>query len=324
MDGGQQDGTQPPRRDASSRSAARRTTQVLGSPIPPVVRRSPPPEPEPPPPTTPLPPTNTGYSYVSTRPPEPPPAAERPQTPPYYQTQRGTDMRYTRHPPSTPRPQPTAKTRAPARRPRVHKHLIRPGWSLDPSLDAAARRPLANELFPLAIERCLVIGVTAVGESRAQKSHIAAELALALAEPRHPRVLLLEADFQWAAVHQLMRIDMPISAGLSQQLRAMGQGGHETWTVVEVSPTLHVLAEGVMRSPGLILSKQFEECIHSLRAYYDFIVLDGPDTWSEVECRALSNVIDAVVLVAPARGAPDLARAAELFPDKRYSTVIGV
>jgi hypothetical protein len=117
---------------------------------------------------------------------------------------------------------------------------------------------------------------------------------------------------------------MPLAAGFSQQLRAMGRSSPQAWTVVEVSPTLHVLGEGIMRSPGLILSMQFEESIRSFRAYYDLIVLNGPDVSSEVECRALANAIDAIVYVAPAQGSPDLARATQLFPDLSFSTVVGV
>lgn len=309
--------TGPSRAHRRSMPAARRTTQMLGSPIPPVVRGSTIP-PGDRPGSTPVPgtATGTGYSYVSTR-----PSADAPRppqdTPPYYQTPTGAPR------PGTAPPY-AAASQAPATRTRVTVHPARQGWSPDPSLDFRARRGLADQLLPLAVEKCFVLGVTAVTESRSEKSRVAAELALALAESNHPRVLLLEADFQWPNVHQTMRVDMPIAAGFSQQLRGRSAAKPDAWTVIECAPCLHVLAEGIMRSPGHILSVQFEESVRSLRSYYDLIVLDGPDASAEGECRALANVVDGFILIAPPTGSRQIPRAVELFPDKAFSLVLGV
>jgi Mrp family chromosome partitioning ATPase len=308
--------TGPSRAHRRSMNAARRTTQMLGSPIQPVVRSSRPPPERNHATSTPVPgsPTGTSYSYVSQRPEAP---TRGPiDTPPYYQ-ESGAPER------DRDTPLPRQRTDAP-RQTRVTKHPARAGWAADPSLDFRTRRALSDQVFPLAVEGCFVVGVSAVGESRVHKSRVAAELALALAEPNHPRVLLLEGDFQWPSVHQLMRIEMPMSMGFSQQLRGKSTPKPDAWTVVECTPTLDVLAEGIMRSPGHILSVQFEASIQSLRAYYDFIVIDGPDTKEQVECRALANVIDGIVLVAPAGGSPSIAHSIELFPDKRFSTIVGV
>lgn len=301
--------------------SARRTTQMLGSPIPPVTRSSrPAPEPRgssnPPaqPPATP-----TTYSYVSTRPEEP--AARPPtDTPPYYQLPRAehASLGQTRN--DTPRlPTTSAPEAAP---PRIVTRRVRDGWIPDPSLDFRARRELCDQLLPFAMEGCFVVAVTAVEEARSAKSRVAAELALALAEPRHPRVLLLEADFQWPAVHRTMRIEMPMSLGFSQQLSSKAEP--QTWTVIECSPTLHVLAEGIMRSPGLILSVRFEQSIQSLRSYYDLIVIDGPPAYAEIDARALASAVDGGIVVSPNAGSPDLARACALFAERRFSTVLGV
>lgn len=262
----------------------------------------------------------TTYSY-SDRPEE---AVRRTHTdtPPYYQMPRGE-----RNDRNTP-PQGHVQTYPPranqASRARITKQPVRMGWIPDPSLDFRARRPLSDQLFPLAVERCFVVGVSAVEEARKHKSRIAAELALALAEPRQQRVLLLEADFQWPEVHRTLHIDMPMSLGFSQQLSARTEGRPDGWTVIECSPSLHVLAEGIMRSPGLILSVRFEESILSLRTYYDLIVIDGPSASAEVDTRALAGVVDGAIVVSPAAGAPSLARACSLFADKAFSTVVGV
>jgi Mrp family chromosome partitioning ATPase len=176
----------------------------------------------------------------------------------------------------------------------------------------------------LAVDGCFVLGVTAVSETRGQKSSVAAEVALALAESAHPRILLLEADFQWPNLHRCMGVEMPMAMGFSQQLRGRTPAKTDAWTVVECSPTLHVLVEGIMRSPGIILSVRFEEALASLRTYYDFIVLNGPDTSATVECRAMTNVTDGAAIVAPVEGSVELPGAIELFANQRLSTIVRV
>jgi Mrp family chromosome partitioning ATPase len=172
------------------------------------------------------------------------------------------------------------------------------------------------------VQGCFVLGITGVPEVREQKSRVAAEIALALGEARHPRVLLVEGDFQWPAVHRMMKVDMPRSSGFSQQLRSQASGHSHEWTTIEVGPSLHVIAEGIMRSPGLILSRHFEDSLRSFRNYYDFVVVDGPLTSSEVDCRALDGVVDGIVIVAPPAGSPWLPAAMAMFPEKRFSTVV--
>jgi Mrp family chromosome partitioning ATPase len=257
---------------------------------------------------------------VSNRPEDPNRRAPM-DTPPYYQMPRAEGPTPTQARVHTP-PLPGPEAPPQAARVSITKQYVRDGWMPDPSLDFRARRELADQLFPLAVERCFVVGVSAVEAGRKHKSRVAAELALALAEPRQQRVLLLDADFQWPDVHRTMRVEMPMSLGFSQQVSAHREG--QGWTVIECSPTLHVLAEGIMRSPGLILSMRFEASVLSLRTYYDLIVVDGPPASTEVDCRALAGLVDGAIVVAPHHGSPDLARACALFGERRFSTVVGV
>jgi Mrp family chromosome partitioning ATPase len=307
---------------------------MLGSPIPPVVRGevvqpelTPKPNPTPPAGTATHGPTT--YRYVSGAPAAPP---QRPplDTPPYYQMppeapppDPAPARPYRTRPPSTPFPPPEA-FKPPTQPARVRKYPVPVSWSPDSRLDFRRQRALSDQVFPLAVESCFVLGVTSVREARGQKGRVAAELALALAEPRHPRVLLLDADFQWPVVHDLMRIEMPMSQGYSQQLRARSHGPTEDWAVVACSPSLHVLGEGIMRSPGLILSIQFEESIRSLRTYYDLIVIHGPDAVPSAEIQAFASTIDGLALVVPEAGSPGMVQALEFFPDLRFSVTVGV
>jgi hypothetical protein len=340
--------------DAQPLKGRSRTTQMLGSPIPPVLRTTRPPPagsqrpPQPAPrvesalPTRSQPPerpsqylsrtpaaerppresqqpkpTPSGYSYVST--PPPPAYPSRQNTPSFYsQANRDGRSGYL----STPSPEPEQAGDERAPRPSVVTHSVHSGWKLDPQLRFEARRQLADELFPLAVAGCFILGVTGVPEARAHKPLVAAELALALAEARHPRVLLVEADFQWPTLHSLLHIDMPPSFGFSQQLRARAY--NDQWHVVEITPSLHVMAEGIMRSPGLILSSHFEDSLRSFRSYYDFVIADGPLLSAEVDCRAFDSVIDGVAIVSPSPSSPWLSGSPALFSDKRYSTVVSV
>jgi Mrp family chromosome partitioning ATPase len=75
----------------------------------------------------------------------------------------------------------------------------------------------------------------------------------------------------------------------------------------------------MMRSPGLLLSKQFADCVKELRTYYDFIVIDGPTASLEVDSGALDSVTDGVVTVCPAKGSQAIAHMQNLFARKRFS-----
>jgi Mrp family chromosome partitioning ATPase len=92
--------------------------------------------------------------------------------------------------------------------------------------------------------------------------------------------------------------------------------------VLACSPTLHVIAEGMMRIPELILSRQFEDAVTEFRNYYDVIVIDGPLVSEVAACRAVHDVVDGAVLVCPKAGSTEIAEASALFSQKRFSTVL--
>jgi Mrp family chromosome partitioning ATPase len=286
----------PPLHSVAPVSSAR-TTQVLGSPIPPIIapgsRRTPSSGAGPSASRTHTPmPRTTSYSYVST----PPPVAPKPTL--------------SSGPPAPSSPRPTTISTRPAP----------PGWRPDLSLLPESRRALCDEIYPQAVDRCMVIAVLDGSETGDAKSRLTAELALALAESGHPRVLVLESDLQRPAVRRFLRVEMPAGAGLSEQLQSRIEARQRRpWTVVECSSSLHVLAEGSHGSPELILSRPFEDCVTELRSFYDFIVLDGPRVSNVPACRAVNDVSDSAVLLATAAG--DLVQARSLFPGKRVSVV---
>ena len=77
-----------------------------------------------------------------------------------------------------------------------------------------------------------------------------------------------------------------------------------------------------MRSPGLLLSRQFAEGLTDLRSFYDFIIIDGPSASLAVESQALYSVADGIVFVCGRDGSPSLARLQTLFGEKRIKTIV--
>jgi Mrp family chromosome partitioning ATPase len=198
------------------------------------------------------------------------------------------------------------------------------GWAPHPTLienDASEElAALRDQLYRLAARECFVVGVSSGPEMAAYKSGVAGRLAWMLAQPGHARVLLMEGDFDHPVVHRLMRIDMPIASGFSEQMRRRMNGSPPgPWTIVRCAPNLYVLAEGLVRSPGLLPTVHFADSVSELRRAYDLIVIDGPAGGMSVDTRALDSVADGVVL---AGDADLLDRASTWFGKKQLMAVV--
>jgi Mrp family chromosome partitioning ATPase len=206
---------------------------------------------------------------------------------------------------------------------------VLPGWSPDPAVRTTDSleelRALRDQLYQLALRGSFVVGVSCAPEAASAKSRVAAQLATLLAEPGSARVLLMEADFDRPSVHRLMRVDMPLSSGFSQQMhKRINVRKRTPWTLVRCSPSLDVLGEGLVRSPGLLSSVPFAEAVSELRRYYDLIVADGPIAGASVDTRALDTIADGLVLVVRA-GQPlpkMLGQASKWFSKKELMGVV--
>lgn len=282
------------------------TTHALGSPIPPILAPGSRRAPLAGTPHTSAPVSVTAYSYVSTPAPPSMPSLDDPS--------------FHSGPPT--RRFMSAAAPAPKDWTVVSIQRGPTGWRPDLSLLPESRRGLCDEIYPLAVDNCCVVAVLGGAEGQDAKSRLAAELALALAESGHPRVLILEGDAERSSVRRFLRAEMPPGAGFSEQIRArISPRPPQPWNVVECSQSLHMLAEGSRVEPDLILSRQFEDCIRELRRFYDFVVIDGPTISNVAACRAVHDVVDRVVFSHGRFGPAELAQASELFPDKRISVV---
>jgi Mrp family chromosome partitioning ATPase len=205
----------------------------------------------------------------------------------------------------------------------VKPEEVEPGWAPGADLDPAPCAPLCREIYTYGVEHCFVIGVTSVPGVEPEKSEFSGSLALALSATGHARVLLMEANLDTPAQHYLMNAEMPAGATLSRQLQArMTRQGPEYWRVLRCTKSLHLLVDGAESTPGLILSRTFEECVRAMRAYYDFIILDGPSGSRESECRALDGVIDGLIVICTEDHRAEIAATSRLFTSKRFSKAI--
>jgi polysaccharide biosynthesis transport protein len=182
---------------------------------------------------------------------------------------------------------------------------------------------LSDKLTELSVDKCFVIGVVSERSELDAKSQVAAALAMMVAEGTS-RVLLMEGNFDWPAVHRQMAVSMPNFSGFSQQMHARTRKAErKPWIVVRCSSNLDVLAEGIVRSPGVLYSQQFSEAVAELRRYYKVIVCDGPVVGG-ADAKPLDAVTDGLIVVAPSQRAlmNTLDRAAKWFGHKQLLAAV--
>jgi Mrp family chromosome partitioning ATPase len=200
-----------------------------------------------------------------------------------------------------------------------------PSWRVGPAIaDPVVQselRALCDQLLAFAArqQRCFVVAVTSDAEADPGKSRTAARLATMLASDGRARVLLIEADFDFPSVQRLMAIEMPPASGFSQQMRnRLKLGERRPWVVVRCSDSLHVLGEGIVRSPGILFSQEFSDAVAELRRCYDVIVLDGPLAGVGADHKPIDAVTDGIVYVVKPGSPPEqgLDRASHWFKRK--------
>jgi Mrp family chromosome partitioning ATPase len=184
-------------------------------------------------------------------------------------------------------------------------------------------KQIRDQLVSIRGNRCFVLGITSEEQSNGGKTKLAVKLAELLAESA--RVLLMEANFDWPGVQRALAIDMPRAAGFSQQIHArIRDRNRGPWTVAECSPSLHVLAEGIMRSPGILFSQEFAMAVAELRTRYDFIVADGPTVGTGGDLKPLNVLTDGIVVVVHPKGdlPAALDTAAKWFTQKEFAAAV--
>lgn len=178
----------------------------------------------------------------------------------------------------------------------VH-HEAPTGWyaAVDPQHPGVIA--LRDAIMTQGLSRQLRVVVT--GAAGSERTEVAGALAIALSEAG-ARVLLLEADFDLPQVHRVMAVTASPGAGFSQQILARRQVGQaRPWIVVRCLPTLHVLAEGRFRSPGLVDLQEFERAVLELAEQHHVVLLHAPSLDRPSDLRRLDALAQAAVVVQP-------------------------
>jgi Mrp family chromosome partitioning ATPase len=224
-----------------------------------------------------------------------------------------------------PRSAPPAVARVPSDRPAalsVRPSSDRPAPSRDESpvmaypvvwrgaspASLAPHVALRDKVRAAAASECFVVAVSGPVTALQTKPALAAALAAAVAENPESRVLLVEADLQRPRSCEALGVELVPAADLVLQLEARVAGNSERHIyVLKCSPSLHVLPAR-SGSPTLILSTHFESLLSALRPFYDVIVLNAPSLEDTVACRAVSDVVDGVVVVGRPTGTAKMAQ----------------
>jgi Mrp family chromosome partitioning ATPase len=190
---------------------------------------------------------------------------------------------------------PVQQAPTPAASTLVH-HDVAPGWR--PNVDPTHPQVVAlrDAIMQQGISRHLRVAVT--GSAGSAKAQMAGALSVALAQAG-ARVLLVEADFDHPEVHQVLAITAPSGAGFSQQIIARRQDQQSRpWAVVRCLQTLQVLAEGRLRSPGMLASEEFERAIYQLGDQHHVLVMSAPSLDKRLDLRAVDALAQAAVVVS--------------------------
>ena len=161
----------------------------------------------------------------------------------------------------------------------------------------AAIRSLRHRLADKGDPRVILVSSAQPGEG---KTFCAANLALALAEIRRSRVLLLEANLRTPALARTF--------GIKPGAPVLGQLEHhrlhpaDPWNVAELSThDMHLLAlDPDVESNQTLDGRLFASCLDSLRGAYDYIIIDGPAVSVGPDVSLLEDAVDGILFVARA------------------------
>ena len=192
---------------------------------------------------------------------------------------------------------PVQQAPTPAASTLVH-HDVASNWQPNADPNHPHIIALRDAILKQGLSRHLRVAVTSA-PGAAGKAQVAGGLALSLAQAG-ARVLLVEADFDDPQLHQVMAVSAPSGAGFSQQIIARRHDRRDRpWVVVRCSPTLQILTEGRMRSPGLLGSEEFQRAIGELGEQHHVLVMHAPSLDKPTDLQVIDALAQAAVLLTP-------------------------
>jgi capsular exopolysaccharide synthesis family protein len=157
----------------------------------------------------------------------------------------------------------------------------------------AFRTLRTNVIFSSAEEGARTLVVTSTGP-REGKSLVAANLAVAIAQAGQ-RVLLVDGDLRKPKLHEIFRVGQ--EPGVSN---VMVGGAKTSDAIVESSVEgLWLMAAGrIPPNPAELLgSQRFHELLTSLKAHFDWVILDTPPVMAVTDAALVAHRVTGVVFV---------------------------
>lgn len=141
-----------------------------------------------------------------------------------------------------------------------------------------------------------LIGVTSA-EVREGKTTAAANLALALAEGRQVRIMLLDLNLRRPALAR--RFGLSLLGSIADQVRLHQRDPDAPWQVHELRSSLHLMAggEGTENPAPLLNSSLVGVLFNLLAAYYDYVVVDLPAILAGADVGSTQDYLDGLLLV---------------------------
>lgn len=203
---------------------------------------------------------------------------------------------------------------------RVHPRLI---VLTEPQAPAAEQyRTLRTQLFHAAERQPIQVIILTSAVAAEGKTSTALNLALAIAQSREKRVLIIDGDLRHSTVASYL--GLRARPGLEAVLNGQGEWLERIFCLDE--PELCVLPVNpeVANPTELLSSERLPELLHQLREQFDFIIVDSPPLVPFADARLLANHADAVIVVVRAELATyeTVTKAIGLLPAERILGVV--
>ncbi len=160
------------------------------------------------------------------------------------------------------------------------------------SAQAASFRSLRHRVAERGDPRCILVTSANAGEGR---TTCAANLALALAEVRRYRVLLVEADARTPSLADVFGVQ-PESC-LLDQIVDKSDAGESVFHVTEIEGRgLHVAVMDPKSKGKSVDGPAFRTAVERLRRAYDYVVIDAPSVLAGPEVNLIEDSAQAIVV----------------------------
>jgi capsular exopolysaccharide synthesis family protein len=159
-------------------------------------------------------------------------------------------------------------------------------------------RTLRTEIFHATAKKQLQVMTVTSALAGEGKTSTVLNLALAIAQSKEKRVLVLDGDLRRPTVASFLGLRPKV--GLVEILN----GESETFGSLFCLDRHELYVLPVSRESNnpteLLSSERFREMLTELRGYFDYILVDSPPVMPFADSRLLANYADAVILVVRA------------------------